>query len=256
VAFTETKGTQASVTHAFGPWDLLGVEKGKPSMLVLSEAWKTTYPGAAVGVLAMRNVVNPAQHPALDERKKELENQLRARYSGYDRTALRALPALQAYHTYYKHFKKTYHVQLQLESIIFKGKSIPRVAALVEAMFMAELKNLLLTAGHDLDLLHRPVKIDISDGSERYVKINGQKQELKADDMMIADAQGVISSVLYGPDQRTCITPETQGVFFTVYAPQGITIEAVREHLQDIRDNISLVSPNGEVELLEVYPAA
>ena len=162
-------------------------------MFVVSEAWKTAYPGAGVGVLAMRNVVNPVQHPALDQRKEGIENQLRARYSEYDRAALRALSTLQAYHTYYKRFKKTYHVQLQLESIVFKGKSIPRVAALVEAMFMAELKNLLLTAGHDLDILHKPVKIDISDGSERYVKINGQEQKLKADDMMIADAQGIIT---------------------------------------------------------------
>jgi DNA/RNA-binding domain of Phe-tRNA-synthetase-like protein len=224
-------------------------------MFVLSEAWKTTYPGAAAGVLAMRNVVNPAQHPALDERKEEIENQLRARFSGYDRVALRALPALQAYHTYYKRFKKTYHVQLQLESIVFKGKSIPRVAALVEAMFMAELKNLLLTAGHDLDTLQKPITIDVSDGNERYVKINGQEQGLKADDMMISDAQGIISSVLYGPDQRTRITSETQGVFFTVYAPPGITDEAVHAHLQDIRDNVKLVSSIGEVELLEVYHA-
>ena len=76
-------------------------------MFVVSEAWKTAYPGAAVGVLAMRNAVNPVQHPALDQRKEELENQLRAHYSEYDRAALRALPTLQAYHTYYKRYKKT-----------------------------------------------------------------------------------------------------------------------------------------------------
>lgn len=224
-------------------------------MFIVSEAWKIAYPGAAAGVLAMRNVTNPPQHPALDQRKEELENQLRARFSEYDRAALRALPTLQAYHTYYKRFKKTYHVQLQLESIVFKGKSIPHVAALVEAMFMAELKNLLLTAGHDLDVLNTPVRIDISDGTERYVRINGQEQDLKADDMMIADTQGVMSSVLYGPDQRTRITPETRRVFFTVYAPPGIDEEAVREHLRDIRDNVTLFAPDAEVELLEVYCA-
>jgi hypothetical protein len=38
-------------------------------MFMVSEAWKTAYPGAAVGVLAMRNVVNLERHPALDKRK-------------------------------------------------------------------------------------------------------------------------------------------------------------------------------------------
>ncbi len=175
-------------------------------MFIVTEVWKTAYPGAAVGVLAMHTVVNPEHHPVLEKQKEELENQLRSRFSSYDRAALKALPTIQAYNTYYKRYKKTYHVQLQLESVVFKGKSIPRVAGLVEAMFMAELKNLLLTAGHDLAAVQMPVGIDVAKGTERYIRLNGQEQELKPGDMMIADAQGVISSVIYGPDRRTQFT--------------------------------------------------
>lgn len=222
-------------------------------MLIVSEAWKATYPGAAVGVLAMRNVINPQAHAVLDKRKEELENQLRARFSDYDRAALKTIPTLRAYDAYYKRYKKTYHVQLQLESIVFKGRSIPRVAALVEAMFMAELKNLLLTAGHDLEAVQMPVKLDVAAGNERYIRLNGEEQKLKAGDMMIADAQGVISCVLYGPDYRTRITPETRQVLFTVYAPPGIGEQAVYDHLTDIQTNVLLVAPEATMELLTVY---
>ncbi len=221
-------------------------------MLIVSEAWKRAYPGAAVGVLVVRDVLNPERHAALDKRKEELENQLRARFSDYDRAALKALPTIQAYNAYYKRYKKTYHVQHQLESVAFKGKPIPRVAALVEVMFVAELKNLLLTAGHDLDAVQVPVKLDVAEGSERYIRLNGQEQGLKPGDMMIADAQGVISCVLYGPDRRTRITPETRQVLFTVYAPPGIGEQAVHDHLQDIQANVLLVAPQADVELLEV----
>jgi len=221
-------------------------------MLIVSEAWKRAYPGAAVGVLVVRDVLNPERHAALDKRKEELENQLRARFSDYDRAALKALPTIQAYNAYYKRYKKTYHVQHQLESVAFKGKPIPRVAALVEVMFVAELKNLLLTAGHDLDAVQVPVKLDVAEGSERYIRLNGQEQGLKPGDMMIADAQGVISCVLYGPDRRTRITPETHQVLFTVYAPPGIGEQAVHDHLHDIQANVLLVAPQAEVELLEV----
>lgn len=224
-------------------------------MFIVSEAWKTTYPGAAVGILAMRGVSNPERHAALDKCKEELENQLRTRFSSFDRTALKALPIFQAYSAYYKRFKKTYHVQLQLESVVFKGKSLPRVAALVEAMFMAELKNMLLTAGHDLEALQMPVKIDVADGSERYVRLNGQEQMLKPGDMLIADAQGILSSVIYGPDSRTRITSETQQVFFTVYAPPGIEEQTVYKHLEDIQAYVLLFAPAAEVELLKVYSA-
>ena len=51
-------------------------------MLTVTDAWKAAHPGARVGVLAMRNVVNPADHAALDERKLELEDELRARWAG------------------------------------------------------------------------------------------------------------------------------------------------------------------------------
>ena len=222
---------------------------------MVSDEWKATYPRAAVGILAMRGVSNPDRHSVLDERKEELEHQLRSKYSGFDRAALKALPTIQAYNGYYKLFKKTYHVQLQLESVVNKGKSIPHVATLVEAMFMAELKNLLLTAGHDSDVLQAPLGIDVADGSEIYTRINGKEQTLKMGDMMIADAQGVISSVLYGPDHRTRITSNTKGAAFTVYAPPGIGEKAVYEHLQDIRSNVSIVTPEAEVELMNVYCA-
>ena len=221
-------------------------------MFTVSETWKTTYPGAAVGILIMHEVVNPQRHTALDGRKEELERDLRSCYAGYDRAGLKALRVLEAYSAYYRKFKKTYHVQLQLESVVFKGKSIPSVSALVEAMFTAELKNLLLTAGHDLAAIEKPVGVDVGEGSETYVRLNGQEQQLKPGDMMIADAEGVISSVLYGPDQRTRITAGTQQVLFTVYAPAGIGEEAVYAHLEDIRDNVLLVAPQAQTETVKV----
>jgi DNA/RNA-binding domain of Phe-tRNA-synthetase-like protein len=224
-------------------------------MFTLSAAWKEAYPGAAVGILAMQNVENPERHQVLEQRKADVEEALRARFAGYDRTALRALPTMQAYHNYYKRFKKTYHVQLQLESILWKGRSIPQVAALVEAMFMAELEHQLLTAGHDLAIVQRPVGIRVADGSERFVRINGQEQQLKAGDMYIADAEGVLSSVIYGPDQRTRIRAETRQVLFTTYAPPGIDPEPVQQHLEGIRAYVLLVAPAAQTELLAVYRA-
>ena len=67
---------------------------------------------------------------------------------------------MREYINYYKRFKKTYHVLLQLESIN-KNKSIPRVDAPVQAMFMAELNSFLLTAGHDLNRIQSPIKIPL-----------------------------------------------------------------------------------------------
>ena len=222
-------------------------------MFDVTSAWRFAFPGAHAGVLVMRNVSNPAHDPALESRKAALEEQLRARFSGQDRAAIASHPVLRAYAEYYRQFKKTYHVQLQLESIVLKGKSIPSVAALVEAMFMAEMKDMLLTAGHDLDALHLPLTLGVATGTERYTLLRGEEQVLKPGDMMISDQIGVISSILYGPDQRTQITPDTRNVIFTVYAPPGIDEHTVVQHLQGIQENVMVFAPQAQVELLKVY---
>jgi DNA/RNA-binding domain of Phe-tRNA-synthetase-like protein len=224
-------------------------------MFNVSEAWMVTYPDAHAGILTMQGVSNPATHPELESLKQDLESRLRAQFAGQDRSALDTFAAIPAYTAYYKQFKKTYPVQAQLESIAFKGKSLPSVAALVEAMFMAEIKNLLLTAGHDFDRLQLPVTLGVASGDESYTLLRGQEQTSKAGDMLIADQCGVISSIVYGPDQRTQISPETVNVLFAVYAPAGIEPSTVRAHLEDIRDNVLVVAPDAGVQTLQVFGA-
>jgi len=225
-------------------------------MLTASNRWGFTYPNAGIGVLALSNVHNPTDSIELGIHKEHLEEELRGSFAGMDRAALKTNPILAAYAAYYKTFKKTYHVQLQLESIVFKGKSIPKVAALVEAMFMAELKNLLLTAGHDLDSLQGIPSVDVATGDEIYMKLNGQEQSLKPGDMYIHDDMGVLSSILYGPDQRTRIIPTTTRALFTVYGPPGIGVERMQAHLEDLMHYALVISPDAQVEVLDMISAS
>jgi DNA/RNA-binding domain of Phe-tRNA-synthetase-like protein len=222
-------------------------------MLEVTTSWKSTFPNAHAGVLALRNVSNPTHQAELEKLKSELEEGLRSQFAGQDRAAIASHPVLQVYGEYYKRFKKTYHVQLQLESIVLKGKPIPTVASLVECMFMAEVKNMLLTAGHDLDKLQLPLALDVTSGNESYVLLRGETQTVKPGDMMISDALGIISNIIYGPDQRTQITAETRNVVFTVYAPAGIDEWAIVQHLQDMRDHVLVIAPQAEVQLMEIY---
>jgi DNA/RNA-binding domain of Phe-tRNA-synthetase-like protein len=224
-------------------------------LFTTSPAWRAAYPGAHAGILALRDAANPAESAQLNSRKEELERSLRSRFAGQDRAALREHPVLKAYEAHYKRFDKTYHVRLQLESIIFKGKPIPGGAALVEAMFMAEVDSMLLTAGHDLDAIRPPLTLDVARGTESYVLLRGTQQAPKAGDMMISDSEGIVSSVIYGPDQRTQITSQTTSAVFTVYATAGIGASDVRRHLEAIQRNVELIAPAARVELLQVHAA-
>lgn len=218
------------------------------AILEVSDGWRRQFPEAQAGILVMRDVMNPASHPALDEKRMALEKRLMERYTAAAGFALQDHPVIAAYREHYRRFGKSYHVRLQLESVVFKGKQIAGASALVLAMFMAELENMMLTAGHDLERVRLPIRLEVSRGDETYVLLNGKHQTLKPGDMFMRDAEGVISSVLYGPDGRTRIRPETRQVVFAVYAPSGIRREQLMGHVRDIEENVRLFCPDARVE--------
>lgn len=221
------------------------------SLLKVTEAWRKAYPEASVGVMVINNVFNPAQCKELDIHKQTLIENLATRFS--DRKELNDHSPIKTYTDYYKRYGKTYHVKQQIESVIFKGKKIPSVASLVEAMFMAELKNCLLTAGHDYKTLKLPLTLNVAKGDEKYILINGREQQLKPGDMLIQDYEGIISSIIHGPDLRTQINPDTKKAVFVIYAPPGITQKEISDHLSDIFNYVAVVSANAEIELQQIF---
>jgi DNA/RNA-binding domain of Phe-tRNA-synthetase-like protein len=122
-------------------------------------------------------------------------------------------------------------------------------------MFMAELESQLLTAGHDAGVVEPPILVDVSKEGETFVTLIGQTQTLQPGDMVMRDARGVISSVLYGPDQRTRLRPETQRAVFAVYAPVGIGSARVSAHLHAMAANVRVVAPDAIIVSLEVLSA-
>ena len=75
---------------------------------------------------------------------------------------------------------------------------------------MAEIDSRVLTAGHDLGSIQGTLKLDVATGGESYTLMRGTAQTPKAGDMMISDEEGIISSIIYGPDQRTQIRAGTR----------------------------------------------
>lgn len=221
-------------------------------MITLSKTWQGEGSGACVGLLCVKNAPNLADHPDLKSARKGLEDELRDRFGTMDRQAIRKLPVYAAYDTFYRSFRKSYHVQLQLESIVLKGKSILSPSALVGAMFMAELQTGLLTAAHDLSVLELPLTADIALGTESYQRLDGIIQELKAGDLYIRDGKGILSSVIYGPDHRTRIGRDTNQAVYTTYGPPGISRKQVLEELEILEGYLRLFAPQLEREVLEV----
>jgi DNA/RNA-binding domain of Phe-tRNA-synthetase-like protein len=219
-------------------------------MLAISatEEWRTSHPGATIGLLELSGLENTCSSPQLNERKREIEARLRERYQGFTRQDFLALPVMAAYDRYYAHFNKTYHVQLQLESIVLKGKSLPEVSPAVDANFMAEVETLILTAGHDAKSLRGPISMDVSRDGDQMTQMNGTSRAIRAGDMIMRDADGICCSIIYGQDARSPINAETSHVLYVAYAPAGIPAKVADSQLWRIEANIRLFSADVIVE--------
>lgn len=140
---------------------------------------------------------------------------------------------IRNYSEYFAKWGKTYHIQFQIRSIK-SGKTFPRVSALVDCMFMAELKNRVLTSGHDQDTVEGGLVFDLASEGEAYAKLNGESQALEKSDIVLRDGEGILASVLYGPARRTSIGGGTRNPLYLAWCPGGVEVDAVRGHLADI----------------------
>ena len=215
--------------------------------------WRAAHPGAVIGLLELSRVDNTRPSLELDARKRETAARVRDRYRGFTRQDFLSLPVMAGYARYYKRFGKTYHVLLQVESIVLKSKTLPNVSPLVDANFMAEVETLVLTAGHDADKLVGLVSMDVSRDGDQLTQMDGSPKAIPAGDMIMRDAKGVCCSILYGQDNRSPISRETSHVLYVAYAPAGVSAETVEAHLRAVEAHVRLMSPlavNERQELL------
>ena len=189
---------------------------------------KILYPTAHFGGLTIHNQQNQNKHPDLEQAKRQLEKTIRETYSDPKEDSV-----VQNYADYYQRWEKTYPIEFQINSIK-KGRTFPQVSTLVDSMFLAELKNRILTSGHDRDTIQGELVYDLADEGEEYTKLNDRKQVLVKNDIILRDEEGVLASILFGPAARTSITMNTVNPLYYAWCPIGFTTEAVDIHLSSI----------------------
>ena len=202
------------------------------------------YPRAAFGGLIAYGVPNKKGNEDLERLKRELEREIREKYPEVDDD-----PVIRSYDTYYEKWGKTYPIEFQIKTIKGGGR-FPRVSALVDSMFLSELKNRILTSGHDLDSIQGKLWYDVSDEGERDTKLNDKEQELPQSDIVLRDSEGILASVLHGPARRTSIGNDTVNVLYLAWCPYSPGEDVIEEHLRDIASNIETVYGNFKAETM------
>ena len=212
-------------------------------MVELAPSLKKIYSDIKFGSLIVKNVQNENKSEVLEQQKQKLERMIQKNSMEPNQDRL-----IQNYNFFFNRWGKTYPIEFQIKTIK-KGGKFPQVSVLVDCMFLAELQNRILTSGHDLDLIQGKLVFDITEGGEQYLNINGKKQELKKDDIILKDENGILASVLYGPAKRTAIIPKTKNALFFAWCPYGMDKELLTNHLNAILKNLILVFGSVSSEL-------
>ena len=123
---------------------------------------------------------------------------------------------------------------LQLESLLYKGKTFHLSHPLLHIISLSELKSILMTTAYDVSTQNYRLDMGISSGQNQYTLLNGSETFLKTRDMYISDQMGVISNIIYNPGHHTRIPPGTSHALVTVYAPPRINRQMIKTHFSGI----------------------
>ena len=147
--------------------------------------------------------------------KAKTLDEIRAEGADYDReTVFRQHP----YFRYYRKFKKSYPVMMQVESFLLKGRPFPEGEYINAVAFLTELKTHILLGTHDADCIEGPVVLYSESEKTPFTGMINPDSHSYPGDLTGRDDKGVIISMIAGADDRTCIHEDTDHVVYLIFA--------------------------------------
>lgn len=212
------------------------------------------HPGTIFGLMAVTGLDTAPDPEAWNGMKEEETAAFRAAWPAYERKSAVMRQPLCSYAGYYRQFKKTYPVLLQMESILVKGRDIQAGSLPVETMFTAEVKHGLLVAGHDSARVSGRYTLNLARGGESFTMVAGQPRTLKADDIFMADGDRILSSVLEGQEYDSRLTGSSAGALYCVYGVGGVTAERISGFFLDLARYLKAAYPRAVAGEQRIIP--
>lgn len=191
-----------------------------------------------IGLLSVKNFKPIADQSEFDTMVDQTIMKINQEYGALSRKHLKKKAPIDTYAEYYKRYGYSYPVLGQLESFLKGDKPLEEDIPLLKVLLLMELESMLLMACHDMDAVKMPLTLErgLPDEAIQYVGISKREQKISAQDFYISDDEGVISSILKGPDYRTRVTANTKNALFMIYGPYEIN--PLETHISQTLDNL------------------
>ena len=169
---------------------------------------------------------------------------LREKYADYDR---KALFGENVYFRFFRKFKKTYPVMMQLESFLLKGRPFPIDNSVTAIPFLAELETQSLSGTHDVDFVRGAVRLFAGTEKAPFAGMRGEEVHTYPGDFCARDDEGIIFSMIAGADARTCAKPGSRHVFYPVFGVTGQPAGEIAAVLDRLEEYVRTLAPEADI---------
>ena len=153
-----------------------------------------------------------------------------------------------AYFRYFRKFKKTYPVMMQVESFLLKGRPFPEGRYINAVAFLTEMKTRILMGTHDADRVEGDIVFYTEIEKVPFPSIHGSEGHSYPGDTTGRDDAGVIISMIAGADSRTCLQEDSRHVLYLVFGTPVTSAEVLEECLDQVEIYAKTLAPDAETQ--------
>lgn len=182
---------------------------------------------------------------AFEKLRDETLDEIRREGETYDREVrFRNDP----YFRYFRKFKKTYPVMMQIESFLLKGRPFPDGEYINAVAFLTELGTGKLLGTHDMDRTIGDVVLYQETEKTPFTGMINPDCHSYPGDATGRDDGGIIISMIAGADDRTCIHEDTKHVIYIMFSYPDMTREEMDDTAEHIIKYATTLAPSAEID--------
>lgn len=155
----------------------------------------------------------------------------------------------EPYFRYFRKFKKTSPLLMQVESFLLKGKPFPEGRYVNAVAFLTELKTRCLLGSHDADMIEGDLVIYTETEKRSFPSIHGGEAHSYPGDITCRDDQAIVVSMIAGADARTCLNENSRHVLYFAFGTPGMETEKLTGYLQQVREYVNVLAPDANTKM-------
>lgn len=154
------------------------------------------------------------------------------------------------YYRYFKKYKKSYPVMMQLESFLLKGRPFPSGNPVNEIAFLAELKTQILLGSHDIDRIEGDMTLFCGTEKTDFPGMRGDMIHIYPGDVSARDERDIILSMIAGADNRTYITEDSRNIAYIFFGTDKTPEDQFDRMTELLSRYIHTLAPAAEIQLI------